>query len=83
MVRALGAEVEGVRWFPDHHRYSPADLAGLRGTGASLLLTTEKDLVRIDPALVDGPPPIAAVPVSLRVGRGEPAIDAALDAALA
>ena len=66
-VRALGAEVEGVRWFPDHHRYSPADLAGLRGTGASLLLTTEKDLVRIDPALVDGPPPIAAVPVSLRV----------------
>ncbi len=82
-VRALGARIFGERWFPDHHRYSSADLAALRATGASLLLTTEKDLVRIEPSLLAGPPPIAALPVSLRVGRGEAAIDAALDGILA
>ena len=81
-VRALGAEIEGARWFPDHYRYSSADLSALRATGAALLVTTEKDRVRLEPALLDGPPPIVAVPVSLRVGRGEAAIDAALDAAL-
>jgi tetraacyldisaccharide 4'-kinase len=81
-VRSLGAIIEGERWFPDHSRYSSADLAALRSTSASLLVTTEKDLVRIDPPLLAGAPPIVAVPVSLRVGRGEPAIDAALDAVL-
>ena len=82
-VRALGAEIIGERWFPDHHRYSGAELARLRDTGAALLLTTEKDLVRIDAALLDGAPPICALPVSLRVGRGEPAIESALDTVLA
>lgn len=37
--------------FPDHHRYTPKDLdqlrAVLRSTGASSLLTTEKDAVRL------------------------------------
>ncbi len=82
-VGALGAAIEGQRWFPDHYRYSSSDLAALRATGAPLLLTTEKDRVRIDPSLLAGAPPIVAVPVSLRVGRGEPAIDSALDAVLA
>ncbi len=82
-VRALGAEIAGARWFSDHHRYSTTELAALRATGAALLVTTEKDLVRIHPSLLAGVPPIAAIPVSLRVGRGEPAIDAALDTVLA
>jgi tetraacyldisaccharide 4'-kinase len=39
--------------FPDHHRYTPADVARLRSTaqstGAAALLTTEKDRVRLGP----------------------------------
>lgn len=77
-VRALGAEIAGARWFRDHHRYSASDLAGLRrAAGGALLVTTEKDLVRIDRG--DG---IAAVPVEVRVLRGEDALDAAIGALL-
>jgi tetraacyldisaccharide 4'-kinase len=77
-VRALGAGIAGARWFPDHHRYSAADLAALRrAAGEATLVTTEKDRVRIDRA--DG---IVAVPVEVRILRGEDALDAALKAVL-
>lgn len=42
-----GLEVAGTRGFPDHHRYSSADLAALRQTGLPLV-TSEKDKVKID-----------------------------------
>lgn len=48
-----GAELVATRAFPDHHRYRPAELAGLRSEAARLqatLVTTEKDLVRLPPA---------------------------------
>jgi tetraacyldisaccharide 4'-kinase len=47
-LRACGADVVGTRGFPDHHRYTAADLAALRNSGAELLVTTEKDAVKID-----------------------------------
>ena len=78
-VRALGAEIAGARWFRDHYFYTQYDLRTLRAeAGGALLVTTEKDLVRIpDPR--DG---IAAVPVDVRVLRGQVELDAALDSAL-
>ncbi len=77
-VRALGAEIAGTRWFPDHHRYGAADLSALRrAAGGARLVTTEKDLVRID-----RPEGIAAVPIEVRILRGEESLEAALGAIL-
>lgn len=48
---ALGAQVVSCRDFPDHHRYNEQDIAMLRRltveSGASLLVATEKDGVRL------------------------------------
>ncbi len=50
-LASLGAEVVSYRDFPDHHPYSGADVAALRSlavkSGTSLLITTEKDGVRL------------------------------------
>lgn len=52
-LRGGGCAVAGEARFADHHRYSRADLAGVfdraRASGASLVVTTEKDLVRLLP----------------------------------
>lgn len=77
-VRALGAEIAGARWFRDHHRYTDRDLAALRrDAGDAALVTTEKDLMRIEPA--HG---IAAIAVDVQILRGDEALDAALKAIL-
>jgi tetraacyldisaccharide 4'-kinase len=73
-VRALGAIVTGTRWFRDHHWYSPAELASLRqAAGDAVLLTTEKDLVRLR-----DPSGIRALRVEVRITAGAAALDAAL-----
>ena len=78
LARALGAEVAGTRWFPDHHWFTAADLHSLQAAaGSALLLTTEKDLVRLPAAF-----PALALPVELRILAGAATLDAALDAAL-
>ena len=77
-VRALGAEIAGSRWFQDHQLYTQSDLQALRReAGDAQLLTTEKDLVRIEQRRG-----IAAVSVDVRIRRGEEALDAALGAVL-
>ena len=85
-MRAREARVVGSRWFGDHHRYSARDLLQLRRSaelaGAELLVTTEKDAMRLAPSELTGPPPIAVVPVDLRVLAGEGALEAALDEVL-
>ena len=47
----LGAEIAGFRAFPDHHPYRAADIEALRRlageSGAELLITTEKDGIRL------------------------------------
>jgi tetraacyldisaccharide 4'-kinase len=49
-----GIELRGRRVFPDHHAYSAADLTAVArdaaAAGAALLLTTEKDAVRLPAA---------------------------------
>lgn len=49
--RLAGLHLAGTRGFRDHHHYTREDLLGLRGAaqerGAELLVTTEKDAVKI------------------------------------
>jgi tetraacyldisaccharide 4'-kinase len=53
-LRRLGVELAATIAFPDHHRYEPADLRKLteecRRARAANLITTEKDVVRLEPA---------------------------------
>jgi tetraacyldisaccharide 4'-kinase len=67
-LERLGLRIAGRRRFGDHHRYRRADLDGIvraaRAAGAEVLVTTEKDLVRIDP-LPEGAPRLYAL--ALRV----------------
>jgi tetraacyldisaccharide 4'-kinase len=77
-ARALGAEVAGVRWFRDHHRFTASDLASIRRlAGGAVPVTTEKDLVRIA-----DPGGIVAVRVDMRILRGEDVLDHALEEVL-
>jgi tetraacyldisaccharide 4'-kinase len=52
-VRQAGFELAGTKSFRDHHRYTAADVAMIRGaaraTGAEAIVTTEKDAVKIAP----------------------------------
>jgi tetraacyldisaccharide 4'-kinase len=52
-LRALGCAIVGTRAFPDHYPYSPKDLSGIaeaaRRDGAQVIVTTEKDYVRMLP----------------------------------
>ena len=51
-LTALGADIVSFRAFPDHHPYSLPDMEALRRnaeqSGASLIVTTEKDGVRLE-----------------------------------
>ena len=52
-VRELGCAIAGTRAFTDHHSYSRRDVAGMaeaaRRAGAQVIVTTEKDYVRMLP----------------------------------
>ena len=69
-VRAAGWDVKRTVSFPDHHRYSRADAAGLaeaaRSAGARAILTTEKDLVRLLP-FRPLPLPVLWLPLTVRL----------------
>ena len=63
-LRSLGVRIAGTRRFPDHHRFRRRDLEEIvleaRQHAADVLVTTEKDLVRIqDPP--QGSPPLFAL----------------------
>jgi tetraacyldisaccharide 4'-kinase len=51
-LRQAGADIVATNGFPDHHRYSAAELARLRKMAdekSAILVTTEKDFVRLAP----------------------------------
>ncbi len=54
MLERCGISLSGVKEYPDHHRYSPADISELRAlaeqAGAPGFLTTEKDMIKLGPA---------------------------------
>jgi tetraacyldisaccharide 4'-kinase len=74
--------LRGFRTFPDHHPYNAADVAGLttwaRDLGADLILTTQKDLVKLRAATL-GPIPLTALRIGLEVTVGADTLHAALD----
>lgn len=68
-LRSIGVELAATRAFADHHAYSQAEIEDLRREAerlGAILLTTEKDLVRIA-----GPESITALAVSLKAGDGD------------
>jgi tetraacyldisaccharide 4'-kinase len=57
MLESLGVTLAGRRRFPDHHRYSKADLDAIRAAAAAAkalrIVTTEKDAVKLsDPSFL-------------------------------
>jgi tetraacyldisaccharide 4'-kinase len=85
-LHALGGEVVAWREFPDHHAYSPADVAALsqwaQTVNAGLVLCTRKDLVKLRVEALGGAP-LHAVEVSLHFLRGQEALAAALQPLIA
>ena len=71
----------GFRTFPDHHPYSAADVADLaawsRALGADLVLTTQKDLVKLRAATL-GPIPLSALRIGLEITAGAALLDEGL-----
>jgi tetraacyldisaccharide 4'-kinase len=69
-VNAAGWEVAGTMSFRDHHRFSARDVERIsvaaKAAGCAILLTTEKDAVRLAAVDIDGLP-IAAVPLTVSV----------------
>jgi tetraacyldisaccharide 4'-kinase len=67
-IEAAGWTVAGRVAFRDHHRFTRADMeriaAAMRMARADIVLTTEKDIVRMEPL---GPPPVPVASVPLRV----------------
>lgn len=76
-LASLGAPPRGLVGFPDHHPYSPADLAGLvtaaRAAGATALVTTEKDAMRLGPWPDLRAWPVWALRIGLHLGQGSEA----------
>jgi tetraacyldisaccharide 4'-kinase len=70
----LGAEIVGFRAYADHHAYTQADLADLAGWAAmcqaEMLVTTLKDLVKIDRGDLGGIP-LAAVEIAIEFAAGD------------
>ena len=84
-VEGLGAEVVAERRHADHHRFTAADLDAARAAAdaarAELILTTEKDAVRLPAAWADEPR-LAVVRIEAELVAGDAALRAALDGAL-
>jgi tetraacyldisaccharide 4'-kinase len=84
-LAGLGAEVAAEAVFPDHHPFAPADLErALRAADAArcdLVVTTEKDAVRLPPAAA-ADPRVRALRIEAEIVRGADHLEAALDAAL-
>jgi tetraacyldisaccharide 4'-kinase len=53
-LKDWGFQIAGQKFFPDHHRYSPADVTAIekeaRKSGATALICTEKDRFNLDKA---------------------------------
>lgn len=65
-LREIGAEIVAEKGFPDHHPYRAADLETLGRQAAAadaMLVTTEKDTMRLPPDWVDK---VVTLPVTLR-----------------
>jgi tetraacyldisaccharide-1-P 4'-kinase len=80
----LGAEVVPAR-YPDHHIYSREELVGeaerARDAGCSMVVTTEKDAVKIEPGWMTAVP-VWVLPVEVEFDAGQEALEALIEAAV-
>lgn len=85
-LESLGARVVGTRWFPDHGMTDAGAIAAAMGEakrlGAERFVVTQKDMVKIGPALRDPPVPVACLRIRIRFLEGEDALRGALRSAL-
>jgi tetraacyldisaccharide 4'-kinase len=83
-LEAFDIRLAGRLFFPDHHRFTGGDLARLeeavRAARASVILTTEKDAVRL--AGWSPPVPLVALGIELEVLAGERGLARVLEAVL-
>jgi tetraacyldisaccharide 4'-kinase len=83
-VERIGVHLVSRMAFPDHHRYTQGDLdaigAAVRSAGAEVIVTTEKDAVRL--AGWRAPVPLIALGIDLDVIAGRDELARALVAAL-
>ena len=74
-IESAGWRLVGSMAFRDHHRFTDRDVARIaaaaRAAGATVVMTTEKDAVRLEAVAIDGVP-IAAVPLTVTI---EPAVE--------
>ena len=74
----LCQELRDLRVFPDHHAYSADDVRSLERwvaeVGANLVLTTQKDLVKLRAGLL-GPAPLRALRIGLELTAGGDVMD--------
>jgi tetraacyldisaccharide 4'-kinase len=76
-LEGLGARVAAFRTFPDHHPYTRADVEALhdwaRQATEGIVLTTQKDMVKLRLARLGGRP-LWALRIRLHVEAGEDAL---------
>lgn len=76
-LREAGLDVSGTKSFPDHHRYTPADLDSIRkAAGGATIVTTEKDAVKIEDSSIvaigaEFLMPEEVLETALQVARGQ------------
>ena len=77
-LSTLGTELIDFRVFPDHHPYPALDVSSLErwvsGSGANLVLTTQKDSVKLRAASL-GPAPLRALRIGLEITAGREIMD--------
>jgi tetraacyldisaccharide 4'-kinase len=81
-LEPLCPQLVDLRIFPDHHAYSASDVESLRLWAskfrADLVLTTQKDLVKLRSALL-GSTPLRALKIGLEIIEGSSRLEAALE----
>jgi tetraacyldisaccharide 4'-kinase len=84
-LEPLCGAIAGFRRFPDHHNYKAAEVAELtiwaRSLNVDLVLTTQKDLVKLRAATLGGVP-LRALRIGLEILEGAGRLEAALAAFL-
>ncbi|MCU1376788.1 MAG: tetraacyldisaccharide 4-kinase [Actinomycetia bacterium] len=80
-LEAMGVSLAGFRTFPDHHPYTASDVAEIARwgemMGADLVLTTQKDSVKLRTSTI-GRMPLRALRIGLEVLEGESLLGEAL-----
>lgn len=81
-VRSFGYTVAGTLRYDDHHRYTQEDMAAMRDAAASagaVLVTTEKDAVKLNPELVrQYSLPLYVLGIAMEITKGKEHIDRVL-----